>query len=200
MLYPAELQAPNGRGRGIRTPDILLPKQTRYQTALYPVSYLCGQSTRVKSGIILSFGRPVNFQLRRFGSRLSRRAEYGASGFPLRFAGSHGVPVTQVTEVGVFSVPGGTLSRHGDHEIASGSMMADEWGIWLAKRELQPVTSFPGAALGPGSKRPLAVPTRDGVYRSRPMGIGFGKPSTETCSSHGVARERGGVKPKPSAN
>src|SRR3990167_9302686 len=24
------------RGRGIRTPDILLPKQTRYQTALYP--------------------------------------------------------------------------------------------------------------------------------------------------------------------
>ena len=35
MLYPAELQA-LGRGRGIRTPDILLPKQTRYQTALYP--------------------------------------------------------------------------------------------------------------------------------------------------------------------
>ena len=26
----------NGRGRGIRTPDILLPKQARYQTALYP--------------------------------------------------------------------------------------------------------------------------------------------------------------------
>jgi hypothetical protein len=25
-----------GRGRGIRTPDILLPKQARYQTALYP--------------------------------------------------------------------------------------------------------------------------------------------------------------------
>ena len=25
-----------GRGREIRTPDILLPKQTRYQTALYP--------------------------------------------------------------------------------------------------------------------------------------------------------------------
>ena len=36
MLYPAELQALIGRGRGIRTPDILLPKQTRYQTALYP--------------------------------------------------------------------------------------------------------------------------------------------------------------------
>ncbi len=27
----------NGRGREIRTPDILLPKQARYQTALYPV-------------------------------------------------------------------------------------------------------------------------------------------------------------------
>ena len=26
----------DGRGRGIRTPDILLPKQARYQTALYP--------------------------------------------------------------------------------------------------------------------------------------------------------------------
>ena len=25
-----------GRDRGIRTPDILLPKQARYQTALYP--------------------------------------------------------------------------------------------------------------------------------------------------------------------
>ncbi len=42
MLYPNELQAhilfiKNGRGRGIRTPDILLPKQARYQTALYPV-------------------------------------------------------------------------------------------------------------------------------------------------------------------
>ena len=27
-----------GRGREIRTPDILHPKQARYQTALYPVS------------------------------------------------------------------------------------------------------------------------------------------------------------------
>ena len=26
----------NGRGRAIRTPDILLPKQARYRTALYP--------------------------------------------------------------------------------------------------------------------------------------------------------------------
>src|SRR5690606_37226671 len=46
VLYPVELRAPvrmiavpdrtDGRGRGIRTPDILLPKQARYQTALYP--------------------------------------------------------------------------------------------------------------------------------------------------------------------
>ena len=36
MLYPAELQAHVGRGGGIRTPDILLPKQARYQTALHP--------------------------------------------------------------------------------------------------------------------------------------------------------------------
>ena len=45
MLYPIELRALNssvkratkiGRGREIRTPDILLPKQARYQTALYP--------------------------------------------------------------------------------------------------------------------------------------------------------------------
>jgi hypothetical protein len=28
----------SGRGREIRTPDILLPKQARYQTALYPVN------------------------------------------------------------------------------------------------------------------------------------------------------------------
>src|SRR5688572_17387879 len=27
----------SGRGGGIRTPDILLPKQVRYQTALHPV-------------------------------------------------------------------------------------------------------------------------------------------------------------------
>ena len=32
----ARMPRRNGRGRGIRTPDILLPKQARYQTALYP--------------------------------------------------------------------------------------------------------------------------------------------------------------------
>ena len=42
MLYPDELRAHENIGRGgeIRTPDILLPKQARYQTALYPVSAL----------------------------------------------------------------------------------------------------------------------------------------------------------------
>ena len=44
MLYPIELQAldlsrtPAGRGRGIRTPDIQLPKLALYQTELYPVA------------------------------------------------------------------------------------------------------------------------------------------------------------------
>ena len=41
MLYPTELRADgcqtmNGRGGEIRTPDILLPKQARYRTALHP--------------------------------------------------------------------------------------------------------------------------------------------------------------------
>ncbi len=37
-LSPDSLKYPgySGRGREIRTPDILLPKQARYQTALYP--------------------------------------------------------------------------------------------------------------------------------------------------------------------
>ena len=53
MLYPNELRAQRivsgmvnlpavyeiGRGREIRTPDILLPKRARYQTALYPVNF-----------------------------------------------------------------------------------------------------------------------------------------------------------------
>ena len=43
MLYPTELRAvrflpKRGRGEGIRTPDILLPKQARYRTALRPAS------------------------------------------------------------------------------------------------------------------------------------------------------------------
>src|SRR3990170_3742224 len=34
--YLAPHPFPSGRGRGIRTPDTLLPKQVRYQAALYP--------------------------------------------------------------------------------------------------------------------------------------------------------------------
>ena len=33
-----------GRGREIRTPDILLPKQARYQAALYPVLFASSQT------------------------------------------------------------------------------------------------------------------------------------------------------------
>ena len=56
MLYPTELRAhviavKNGRGREIRTPDILLPKQARYQAALYPditeIGIILGQLTNV---------------------------------------------------------------------------------------------------------------------------------------------------------
>ena len=42
MLYPVELQAQSleerrcGRGRGIRTPDVQLPKLALYQAELYP--------------------------------------------------------------------------------------------------------------------------------------------------------------------
>ena len=52
MLYPVELRAETrtgsqaGRGERIRTSDILLPKQTRYQAALHPENgelYLFGE-------------------------------------------------------------------------------------------------------------------------------------------------------------
>ena len=44
MLYPNELRAHRfGRGGEIRTPDILLPKQARYQTALHPETRPQGQ-------------------------------------------------------------------------------------------------------------------------------------------------------------
>ncbi len=62
MLYPNELRAhgrsKTGRGREIRTPDILLPKQARYQTALYPVFQLLRTARR--SGIIRSVRPRVN--------------------------------------------------------------------------------------------------------------------------------------------
>ena len=48
MLYPTELRALAGRGREIRTPDILLPKQARYQTALYPeLASPCGMTVEL---------------------------------------------------------------------------------------------------------------------------------------------------------
>jgi hypothetical protein len=50
-----------GRGREIRTPDILLPKQARYQTALYPVVQL--HSSFTKSGIIRRQSPGVNDEL-----------------------------------------------------------------------------------------------------------------------------------------
>jgi hypothetical protein len=39
-----------GRGREIRTPDILLPKQARYQTALYPDALILALLHRMTSG------------------------------------------------------------------------------------------------------------------------------------------------------
>src|SRR5512140_2950397 len=61
VLYPDELRAPSesnparaGRGGGIRTPDILLPKQVRYQTALHPAG---GILTRQRSAHALIAAR-----------------------------------------------------------------------------------------------------------------------------------------------
>ncbi len=76
MLYPNELRAhslkslpTNGRGRGIRTPDILHPKQARYQTALFPEfasRATCLQGAR----IILICAQTVNSISRVFFCRL----------------------------------------------------------------------------------------------------------------------------------
>ncbi len=64
MLYPTELRAVNrfGRGEEIRTPDILLPKQARYQTALHPargVDYSKGKRVRKRQfgGKIVGYDR-----------------------------------------------------------------------------------------------------------------------------------------------
>ena len=53
----------NGRGREIRTPDILLPKQARYQTALYPDSL---HQLRCSSERIILIKKIVVKLLRRF--------------------------------------------------------------------------------------------------------------------------------------
>jgi hypothetical protein len=71
MLYPIELWAHghptcvrlSGRDREIRTPDILLPKQARYQTALYPeTSSSCESNRRLveEERIIPTVPNPVN--------------------------------------------------------------------------------------------------------------------------------------------
>ena len=63
MLYPVELRAQlvtappkPGRGGEIRTPDILLPKQARYQAALHPGG----------AGLYALSGVPVNARRRPF--------------------------------------------------------------------------------------------------------------------------------------
>jgi hypothetical protein len=56
-----------GRGGGIRTPDILLPKQARYQTALHPDKFLNGwlsfQTTLEELTIMTTHPFIVNFFL-----------------------------------------------------------------------------------------------------------------------------------------
>src|SRR5690606_5749211 len=68
LSHSRGLPGPDGRGRGIRTPDILLPKQARYQAALYPAARNC-----------LSFPRRANATKGRLfwaaGNTLSTRGE-----------------------------------------------------------------------------------------------------------------------------
>ena len=62
----------SGRGRGIRTPDILLPKQARYQTALYPAD---GTDTALRlqaSAMRLRRERPGIVQPRRHAVNADR--------------------------------------------------------------------------------------------------------------------------------
>ncbi len=63
-----------GRGREIRTPDILLPKQARYQTALYPeISQLLS-------------GNPENF---RWSTATNTTHKHGARQLPYAFFDPH---------------------------------------------------------------------------------------------------------------
>ena len=63
---PLRLRARVGRGRGIRTPDTLLPKQVRYQTALYPAeSWPAGARTRAQKAAEMVRMRPLRRQLNR---------------------------------------------------------------------------------------------------------------------------------------
>ncbi len=50
-----------GRGRGIRTPDIQLPKLARYQTALYPVGMSVGPPSVIRHNVrVWMIRRPVD--------------------------------------------------------------------------------------------------------------------------------------------
>ena len=53
-----QINEKSGRGREIRTPDILLPKQARYQTALYPEK-IGEYVTSLPDAIILTCQKPV---------------------------------------------------------------------------------------------------------------------------------------------
>ena len=65
LTGPDERCSQPGRGGEIRTPDILLPKQARYQTALYPVviTVALAPSPDFKWGIILSPLPSVNAKM-----------------------------------------------------------------------------------------------------------------------------------------
>ena len=66
-----------GRGRGIRTPDILLPKQARYQTALYPAGVPVPPTSRDAMSRTLSGAcpMPVNARAGRTARGWRRRAK-----------------------------------------------------------------------------------------------------------------------------
>ena len=47
-----QIDEKSGRGREIRTPDILVPNQARYQTALYPEQHYQSNAPQVAAHII----------------------------------------------------------------------------------------------------------------------------------------------------
>jgi hypothetical protein len=69
-----------GRGRGIRTPDILLPKQARYQTALYPVPFRARRRSRSRAMV-----SPVHWSVNRARCRRKPgKPRAGRDGIPYR--------------------------------------------------------------------------------------------------------------------
>ena len=66
----------SGRGRGIRTPDILLPKQARYQTALYPGgTRASGRPARIlgTDGVTRNADRPTTHKKKDAEASFSKR-------------------------------------------------------------------------------------------------------------------------------